>query len=369
MFKTLFILAFSPFLLHAQFQISTDIGPEMVPNNSFESIKKIPTHWFVKGEDFNDIMNDWTSPTHGSPDVYTLSSKVPANWKEKGFGEQLAFKGNVMVGVTVFGCKYGKPHCREYVQVKLKEALVIGQQYYFEMWVKHLPKSLQTNNLGAFFAPGFIKKNFDIQITCKPQINIKQIVKTPGAAWVKLQGTFTSTTAATHMVVGNFYSDSLTKTDEEPNAKLNFGYYYIDAVSLKKIPPFVDIPSEIGTFEDCCIEKGDTVILKNIYFDFDKSIIRPSSYVELNKLLRLLNENPGMRITITGHTDIVGRFRYNTWLSRNRANAVKQYLIDNAIDEDRLKVVAMSYIKPAATNKTDEGRQLNRRVELVVIDK
>jgi outer membrane protein OmpA-like peptidoglycan-associated protein len=76
-----------------------------------------------------------------------------------------------------------------------------------------------------------------------------------------------------------------------------------------------------------------------------------------------------MRITITGHTDIVGRFRYNTWLSRNRATAVKQYLIDNAIDEDRLKVVAMSYVKPAATNKTDKGRQLNRRVELVVIDK
>lgn len=365
----MFILAVAPLILNAQIQVTKDIGPELVPNNGFESIKRIPTHWFMNGEDFNNIMNYWTSPTLASPDVYTLTSKVPPSWKEKGFGDQLAYKGNVMIGLTVFGCKYGKPHCREYVQVRLKEPLVIGQQYYFEMSVKHLDKSLNVNNIGAFFAPGFIKKNFDIQITCKPQFNTKEIIYTPGRSWVKLSGSFTSKTAATFMVLGNFYPDSLTKTGQTPTTNLNFGYYYIDEVYLKKIPPFVEIPSEEGTFEDCCIEKGDTVTLKNIYFDFDKSVIREKSYVELNKLLRLLHENPNMRITITGHTDIVGRFRYNTWLSRNRATAVKQYLIDNAIDENRLKVVAMSYIKPAATNKTDEGRQLNRRVELVILDK
>lgn len=369
MFRILLILSFFPVLLLAQDKKVKDIGPEMVPNNGFEVIKRIPTHWYMNGEDFNNIMSDWTSPTLASPDAYTLSTKVPASWKEKGFGDQYAYKGNNMVGLTMFGCKYGKPHCREYVQVRLKEPLIIGQQYYFEMWVKHLPKSLHINNIAAFFAPGMIKKNFDIQISCKPQVIAKKIVKTPGRDWVKLSGSFISQTSASFMVLGNFMNDSLTKTEEPPNESLNFAYYYIDEVSLKKIPPYITAPSEEGTFDDCCIKKGDTVILKNIYFDFDKSILRPQSYIELNKLLRVLHENPNMVITITGHTDIVGKMRYNTWLSRNRAEAVKQFLMDNSIEAERLKVVAMSYTKPAATNKTDQGRQLNRRVELVIIDK
>lgn len=367
--RIIFILSFFPIFLYSQDKEIKDMGSNMVPNNSFESIKKIPTHWYMNGEDFNNIMSDWTSPTQASPDIYTLSTKVPATWKEKGFGDQQAFKGNNMVGLTMFGCKYGKPHCREYVQVRLKEALVIGQQYYFEMWVKHLPKSLHINNIGVFFAPGMIKKNFDIQISCKPQVSVKKIVKTPGKEWAKLSGVFTSQTSATYLIIGNFLTDSLTKTEEPPSESLNYAYYYVDDVSLKKIPPFITPPSEEGTFEDCCIQKGDTVILKNIYFDFDKSVLRPESYVELNKLLRVLHENPYMIITITGHTDIVGKYSYNTWLSRNRAQAVKQFLMDNSIEEERLKVLAMSYTKPAATNKTDEGRQLNRRVELVIIDK
>ncbi len=108
-------------------------------------------------------------------------------------------------------------------------------------------------------------------------------------------------------------------------------------------------------------------MLKNIYFDFDRSTLRPESNIELNKLLRILGEHENMSLNITGHTDVVGRFKYNTWLSRNRATSVKTFLVENGIEEERLKVVAMSFTKPAATNKTDEGRQLNRRVELVVL--
>ena len=170
----------------------------------------------MNGEDFNNIMSDWTSPTLASPDDYTLSTKVPPSWKEKGFGDQFAFKGNNMVELTIFGCKYDKPHCREYIQVKPKEPLIIDQQYYFEMWVRHLPKSLHINNLGVFFPPGMIKKNFDIQISCKPQVVVKKIVKTPGKDWAKPSGNFISQTSASYMIIGNFMNDSLTKTEEPP---------------------------------------------------------------------------------------------------------------------------------------------------------
>jgi OOP family OmpA-OmpF porin len=297
------------------------------------------------------------------------STKVPIGWAERGFGGVPPFKGRNMIGLTLYGCGFGKPHCREYVQSLLKEPLVIGQKYYVDFWVKPLSKSIRCNNMGAFFSVFDIKKDFDVRLKCKPQISSKEIISPKSGEWVHLEAIFTAQTAGKYIVLGNFYSDSLTKI-QEPIGKdpLNYAYYYFDEISVYKIPPFLDTPSETGTFEACCIKRGDTILLRNIYFDFDKSSLRSESNIELNKLLRVLGEHQNMKLHITGHTDIVGRSNYNIWLSRNRANAVRTFLIENGIDEDRLKVVAMSYTKPAATNKTDSGRQLNRRVELVVVD-
>ena len=344
------------------------LGPQLVLNNGFEDIKRIPTQWYFKGEDFDAIMKSWESPTLASPDIYTPSTKVPASWAEKGFGKAFPFKGRNMIGLTIYGCGIGKPHCREYVQSQLKEPLVIGQKYYVEMWVKPLLNSVRCDKIGAFFSVFDIKKDFDVRLKCKPQIAAKEVVDTKGGNWIQLESIFTAQTSGKYIVLGNFYTDSLTRiTTNGIKEPLNYAYYYFDEISVHKIPPFINTPSEEGTFEDCCIKRGDTILLKNIYFDFDRSTLRPESNIELNKLLHILGEHENMSLNITGHTDVVGRFKYNTWLSRNRATSVKTFLVENGIEEERLKVVAMSFTKPAATNKTDEGRQLNRRVELVVL--
>ncbi len=116
------------------------------------------------------------------------------------------------------------------------------------------------------------------------------------------------------------------------------------------------------------IKKGLTVRLENIYFDFDKSTLREESFEELNKLKELLNKYPQMKIEISGHTDSKGSDDYNLQLSQGRADAVRQYLVDSGIPEDRIISKGYGETAPLADNDTEEGRQINRRVQFTVIE-
>ena len=115
------------------------------------------------------------------------------------------------------------------------------------------------------------------------------------------------------------------------------------------------------------IELGEFVVLKNVFFDTDKSDLKPESQVELDKLFILLQQNKQMRIEIGGHTDNVGSEEHNLVLSENRAKAVYKYLITKGIREDRLRFTGYGYSKPIAPNDTEEGRTMNRRTEFTII--
>lgn len=115
------------------------------------------------------------------------------------------------------------------------------------------------------------------------------------------------------------------------------------------------------------METGVTVVLKNIFFDFDKYDLLPESRVELERLTQLLVKNPKMKIEIGGHTDNKGTREYNQKLSENRAKAVYDYLIQHGIDKTRLSYKGYGLEKPIDTNDTEEGRANNRRTEFKVI--
>ncbi|PLW93382.1 MAG: hypothetical protein C0592_06340 [Marinilabiliales bacterium] len=108
---------------------------------------------------------------------------------------------------------------------------------------------------------------------------------------------------------------------------------------------------------------GDRFVLRNVYFDFDKSTLRPESTEELDRLVALLNALPEIKIELSGHTDNRGSASYNKQLSEDRAKAVVDYLIQEGIEKSRLTYVGFGFDQPIATNETDAGRQLNRRVE------
>jgi outer membrane protein OmpA-like peptidoglycan-associated protein len=115
------------------------------------------------------------------------------------------------------------------------------------------------------------------------------------------------------------------------------------------------------------IELGESIVLKNVFFDTDKSELKPESEVELNRLIKLMKQNPQMRIEIGGHTDNVGSKEHNATLSKNRAKAVFDYLVNKGIDPKRMTHTGYGLEKPVSTNDTPEGRALNRRTEFTII--
>lgn len=136
-----------------------------------------------------------------------------------------------------------------------------------------------------------------------------------------------------------------------------------------------DIPETNGyqeVIKDVQLKKvvvGTKIILKNIFFDFDKSTLRPESVSELERLIKFLNDEPTVKIEIGGHTDWKGSDEYNIKLSQSRCESVVKYLIDHGIAKDRLTAHGYGEKVPIDTNETDEGRQMNRRTEFEILSK
>ncbi|SLM32361.1 OmpA1 [Desulfamplus magnetovallimortis] len=110
-------------------------------------------------------------------------------------------------------------------------------------------------------------------------------------------------------------------------------------------------------------------VVDETHFDFDKIIIKPAGFEFLDKVVNVLIARPDLFVKIQGHTDSIGTRKYNDTLSMRRAEAVKAYLADKGIDENRISCEGFGFSKPVASNKTDKGRALNRRVELFPVTK
>lgn len=116
------------------------------------------------------------------------------------------------------------------------------------------------------------------------------------------------------------------------------------------------------------IKVGKKVVLNNILFQIGKAVLTTQSYSELNRLVVILQENPGMKIEISGHTDITGSQEINKRLSTERAKAVVDYLTQKGIDRARLTYNGYGSDQPIADNKTEAGRSKNRRVEFKILE-
>jgi OmpA-OmpF porin, OOP family len=115
------------------------------------------------------------------------------------------------------------------------------------------------------------------------------------------------------------------------------------------------------------IEIGQIVRLNNVFFDFDKWDLRPESFVELDRVVKLMQENPAIEIEMSAHTDSYGADDYNIRLSDNRARSVMEYIISKGISSERIISKGYGETVPVVPNDTDENRQLNRRVEFKIL--
>jgi len=116
------------------------------------------------------------------------------------------------------------------------------------------------------------------------------------------------------------------------------------------------------------IEANATIVLKNIFFDVNKFDLKPESQIELDKVVQLLNDNPSLKIQISGHTDNAGKPADNLTLSNNRAKTVVSYLINKQISPQRLSYKGFGETKPVTDNNIPENRAKNRRTELKVVN-
>jgi len=274
---------------------SDDQSSNIVPNPGFEEYVSFPVGWFYTGKHFTDVMKYWSSPTAASPDVYGPDIQVPMLWRNKGFGKESVKEGGSMAGFTVVGCGDGKPHCREYLQTPLLEALVIGQKYEMNFWIKRHKGSYHLEELGILFKSTRTLIDDDNRLE-EEGIHIAKIPFEESSRWMKVTTTFVAKAEHDYMIIGNFERDLDSRVRSSEAKFLSFGYFYIDGISVEKAAPILNAPEPKATWEGKELKPPATFVLSNIFFDTDEATLLPRSYKELNKLAKLMEENEGMVI-------------------------------------------------------------------------
>ena len=161
---------------------------------------------------------------------------------------------------------------------------------------------------------------------------------------------------------GRFKADFDTRGDYVFFAKKDG---YIPAYEKIAVPEQGTVP-EVELLLQPIVE-GATVRLDYVYFAFADSTLLPESYSQLKPLVDLMLNAPSLRVEISGHTDYVGKDLNNARLSKARADAVKYFFVEAGVAESRLSAVGYGETRPVATNKTVDGRRLNRRVEFKIL--
>ncbi len=157
-------------------------------------------------------------------------------------------------------------------------------------------------------------------------------------------------------------------TDREYALNVSYdGYlFYSENFNLEGVfsntePFLMDIPLKP-------IKPGESVVMKNVFFEHDKYLLLDESKVELGKLITFLEQNPEVKIEIGGHTDNVGDIAYNLELSQKRAKAVNDYLVEQGVDQVRLLYKGYGESQAVDSNETEKGRANNRRTEVRILD-
>ena len=367
--------------------IPFDNDSNLIFNPSFEEHYSCPLR--IEPYGIMDEVVAWWQPTGGSSDYYNNCGGKQCRVPKNKLGVQYPRTGESMVGIYCSLTDY-----REYIQTEMKEELKKNETYHLSFYV-----SLSEYSTGAVATIGGLFSNERIMDTTremlmdkkhktnsagvsqtiatyyKPQVvnSLSNILKDTNV-WMHIEGDFVAKGGERFLTIGNFYTAEQSGLID-PNNTTNIlpgAYYYVDDVELycltctntKKQNPIVETPKK----DTNKYEVGKVIVLQNIFFDFDKSVLLPQSYVELHNLTILLQEHPNMKIELSGHTDNKGKDKYNEQLSTNRAKAVYDYLISQGIEKKRLKYKGYGAKHPIAENKTDEGRAKNRRVEFIIKD-
>jgi len=309
----------------------------------------------------------------------TKSGKTStSNIQDKNFIPRKARSSPAYIGMRV------KSDYREFLQIKLPAPMIANHKYVFEMHVINSSYSSHyLRSIGVAFSERKYAYASDIIVMrFRPQIEFceKNGIKSETDDWRQLTATYVAVGGEKFLTIGNF---SEKKKDRLSGKKFSVfpkpqkeAYIYIDDISLIDldaapnaiINAVVDTDTSYinGNYIARAVEDDGIAVLKNIFFEFNSSKLKAESFEELHLLLEYMYEYPLIEIEIIGHTDIKGSQHYNQKLSTLRAKAVYDFLVSNKISSSRLSYSGKGASKPVADNETEDGRMLNRRVEVVL---
>jgi len=379
----------------------------LVSNPSFEDFYILPQNFTNVKEKNTEVIPNWyflATPDYFNKNCDNKIVGVPRNFA----GSIKPLDGNGYAGLILRADKDNyklSPRYSEHLENKLTNTMQADQLYCCKLYISLADKSgFAVDGFGMYFSNEKIIFNTkDDVIKIKPQIeNIEGRYMLFSKDWMLFSGVYKAQGNEKFMTLGNFkplHKTNVYKLKTKLKEKINlFSYYYIDNISVEPIENIDDcectavshtlyldysIIQDSLIVEDIAIldttkindihfgqiEIGKPIELKNIYFEFDKYDLLPQSFDELDYLFDLVERNPQFNVLIEGHTDSLGTDAYNKQLSKNRAQSVVNYLISKGCRQTRLLWEGYGKKQPVASNKTEEGRQLNRRVEFTLLYK
>ena len=370
----------------------------LVRNSSFEDYVNCPYDYTHVKDSIRELLPFWYVTNNSTPDYFNSCCRNEISGVPKNFaGKMEAKTGNAYTGIIlrVNQLMYqGNEHYNEHLQSSFNESLKRNQLYCCGFSVAFASESgLAVDAIGMYFSKEQIKLNYTLD-TVLYTSNIENrngnlITKENG--WVLISGIYRAEGGENYLTIGNFKHTYKTQTREFKQVRNNaidqYAYYYIDDVFVYPINSIEEcecttINNARDSFPDFETEKiqvqksdsifnnpqiGNTIILNNIYFNFDKSVLLKESSMELDKLYKMLKEYPKMEIMIYGYTDNIGTDSYNILLSEKRAKAVFEYLFYKGMSLQRINYIGMGNSNPISDNNLTSGREKNRRVEIEII--
>jgi len=312
------------------------------------------------------LAKGFSNPNRGTTDLYSRTASSHAVGIPENFvGTQEIVGSDHYAGIISYyddltlaeggnGLKTGYGRYSEYLQVELREPLAAGSKYTVSFDASLSENSGFASTLGFYFSNTKLNEANNQSLPYTAQFQTQEVI-TDTEKWVPVSTTYTAKGGERFITVGRF--NDKVKLVAKPNQENNRrAYYYLSNVVVSKI-------------EESSKENEPTTVistdLPTVYFATNSYTIDEKSMEKLNNLIGQLNNNPKLRVTIEGHTDVTGGKDENEVLAAKRANTVKAYLASKGITEDRMNTKTIA-TRRLADKKGPANNPKNRRVTLSV---
>jgi outer membrane protein OmpA-like peptidoglycan-associated protein len=360
-------------------------GKNLVINSDFDFFYYKPVLITYHGDSkIEDWIPYWTTPGLYTPDYLSNLRYIDVFSYNYIFDMPLPNTFNY-VGIALY--KESDSYS-EYIQGKLISPLIKGKKYCLRTSLNFCSYSkYSVDRLAFYLSSSSVSVNYKNESTFSPQINFSKL-PAENKHFSTLCDYFIADGGEQFVTAGRFTGPENVKAvvrEEYPYGLFGLekaSYYILDNIELFEIQdtsecncrieilpvsPKENIPEVLYETDLNKLKQGIPVILENVNFKFDSYNLLPASEEILKTLLTYLGNNPEIKINIEGHTDDIGTEQYNDELSINRARSVNNWLINKGINSARLSFTGFGKSSPIFSEKDEEHRALNRRVEVRII--